>query len=76
MMAELTRYAPSHRASFQPGWAVVLNSTPLYAADPNANGSPPMTASLRSHHAGPASPGSHPRATTTSTANSMVRNSE
>ena len=72
--AEFTRYAPSHRASFQPGWAVVLNSTPLYAADPNANGSPPTTATLRTHHARPVSPGSQPTATTNSTATIAVRN--
>src|SRR5262249_23636280 len=71
--AEFTRYAPSHRASFQPGWAVVLKSTPLYAADRNPNGSPRITASVRIHHAEAESPGAQPTATTNSTATMTVR---
>src|SRR4029450_8056328 len=58
--AEFTKYAPSHRASFQPGWAVVLNSPPLYAADTNANGSPRITANVRIRDAEAESAGTHP----------------
>src|SRR5438445_1376068 len=74
--AEFTRYAPSHRASFQPGWAVVLNSTPLYAAAPNANGSPPTTASVRIHQAAAESSDAQSAAATNATATRAVNGSE